>query len=83
MRKLVAAAFLALATAAAVGLPANASPSRPTNGSTPSNLLMTAKITKFRATASGVVADGTLTGKLRSGTSVARDSAPVSFAVVT
>jgi len=42
---------------------------------------MRAKITSFHATASGVVADGTLTGKLRSGTSVSRDSAPVKFRV--
>ena len=42
---------------------------------------MRAKITSFRATASGVVADGTLTGKLRSGTSVSRDRAPVKFKV--
>jgi hypothetical protein len=42
---------------------------------------MRAKITKFRATASGVVADGTLTGQLRSGTGVSRDSAPVKFKV--
>jgi hypothetical protein len=42
---------------------------------------MRAKITSFRATASGVVANGTLTGKLRSGTGVSRDSAPVRFAV--
>ncbi len=42
---------------------------------------MTAKITSFRATASGVVATGTLTGKLRSGTKVSRDSAPVRFKV--
>ena len=42
---------------------------------------MRAKITSFRATASGVVANGTLTGKLRSGTGVSRDSAPVRFRV--
>jgi len=42
---------------------------------------MTATITRFRATRGGVVADGVLTGKLRSGTSVTRDSAPVRFAV--
>ena len=42
---------------------------------------MTAKITRFHATASGVVASGTLTGRLSSGTSVSRDSAPVKFAV--
>jgi hypothetical protein len=42
---------------------------------------MTARITSFHATASGVVANGTLTGRLSSGTSVTRDSAPVKFAV--
>jgi hypothetical protein len=42
---------------------------------------MRATITSFRATAGGVVANGTLTGRLRSGTSVSRDSAPVKFAV--
>jgi hypothetical protein len=41
-----------------------------------------AKITHFRATKSGVVASGVLTGRLRSGTSVTRDSAPVRFAAV-
>src|SRR5439155_25848023 len=44
-------------------------------------LTMRATITSSRAPASGVVAAGTLTGKLRSGTSVSRDSAPVRFAV--
>jgi hypothetical protein len=43
---------------------------------------MTAEITSFHATRSGVVANGTLTGRLNSGTSVSRDSAPVKFAVV-
>jgi hypothetical protein len=43
---------------------------------------MKAKITNFRATQDGVVANGTLTGRLRSGTSVSRDSAPVKFRVV-
>ena len=43
---------------------------------------MRAKITHFRATASGVVADGTLTGQLRSGKRVTRDRAPVRFKVV-
>src|SRR4051812_9097275 len=46
-----------------------------------STLSMRASITSFHATASGVVANGTLTGKLSSGTSVSRDSAPVKFAV--
>src|SRR4051794_36864334 len=51
------------------------------NAATSSKLSMTAKITRFHATASGVVASGTLTGRLSSGTSVSRDSAPVKFAV--
>jgi len=46
-----------------------------------SKLSLKAKITHFHATASGVVADGTLTGKLSSGTSVSHDSAPVKFRV--
>jgi hypothetical protein len=80
VRKLVAAGFSAFAFAAVTpAATANASP--PTNGATSSRVSMTAKITSFRATASGVVADGTLTGKLRSGTSVSRDRAPVRFRV--
>lgn len=82
MRKLVLAAMSACALAAAVfAVPANATPRPPTNGGPSSKLSMTAKITRFRATTSGVVADGTLTGRLRSGKHVARDSAPVKFAV--
>jgi hypothetical protein len=65
----------ALAAAVALAVPASA------DAATSSALSMRAKITSFRATASGVVADGTLTGKLRSGTSVSRDSAPVRFRV--
>jgi hypothetical protein len=65
----------ALAAAVALAVPASA------DAATSSTLSMRAKITSFRATASGVVADGTLTGKLRSGTSVSRDSAPVRFRV--
>src|SRR4051812_47167584 len=51
------------------------------NAATSSRLSMRANITSFRATTSGVVANGTLTGRLSSGTSVSRDSAPVKFAV--
>jgi hypothetical protein len=76
MRKLIVAVFSALAFAAVVAAPASAS------SSPSSRLSLTARITSFRATAAGVVADGMLTGKLRSGTSVTRDSAPVRFAVV-
>jgi hypothetical protein len=80
MRKLVAAAFSALVFAAIVALPANANPRSPV-GASSSRLSLTAKITSFRATDKGVVAKGTLTGTLRSGTSVSHQSAPVSFAV--
>jgi hypothetical protein len=65
----------ALVAALALAVPASA------DAATSSKLSMSAKITGFRATASGVVADGTLTGKLRSGTSVSRDNAPVRFRV--
>ena len=67
------------AVAAAVALAA--APAANAATPTSSKLSMTAKITTFRATASGVVANGTLTGRLSSGTSVSRDSAPVRFAV--
>src|SRR4051795_1418938 len=71
---------LTLMLAAFVGV--FAVPARASAGAaTKSTLSMRAKITSFRATASGVVADGTLTGKLRSGTSVSRDRAPVRFRV--
>lgn len=82
MRKLVAAIFAIVASAAVVAPPAGANSGPPLAGSASSRLSMTAKITRFRATASGVVAQGTLTGKLSSGTSVSRDSAPVRFAAV-
>ena len=65
----------ALAAALVLAVPASA------DAATSSTLSMRAKITTFRATASGVVADGTLTGRLRSGTSVARDRAAVRFRV--
>ena len=80
MRKLVAAVFSVLAFAAIVALPANANPTRPATAST-SRLSLTAKITSFRATDRGVVARGTLTGTLNTGTHVSHQSAPVSFAV--
>jgi hypothetical protein len=82
MRKLVVCGFSAvLAFAAAFAPPAGAATASSTAVATSSKLTMSAKITSFRATASGVVADGTLTGRLRSGTSVSRDSAPVRFRV--
>jgi hypothetical protein len=82
MRKLVAAAFLALAFAAVIAPSASANPSPSTIGGTSSRLSLTAKITSFHATAAGVVADGVLTGTLSSGTSVSHDRAPVRFAAV-
>jgi hypothetical protein len=83
LRKLVIVGVTALAVAM-VGVPAASANSSPfTSHNASSRLSMTAKITSFRATAHGaVVADGVLSGKLRSGTSVSRDSAPVRFAVV-
>ena len=81
MRKLVAGALSTLAVAAVVAPQASASPAPRQRSATSSRLSMTAKITRFRATAAGVVAQGTLNGKLSSGTSVSRDSAPVRFAV--
>jgi hypothetical protein len=70
------AVVAALAATAALAVPASAS------AAPSSTLSMRAKITHFRATASGVVADGTLTGQLRSGKRVTRDRAPVTFKVV-
>jgi hypothetical protein len=67
-----------LAVLAATVVLVHAAPARATTSST---LSMRANITSFHATASGVVANGTLTGRLSSGTSVSRDSAPVKFAV--
>jgi hypothetical protein len=81
MRKLVAAAFSILAFAAILAPPASANSSPPTIGGASSRLSLTARITSFRATATGVVANGTLTGKLNSGASTSHQSAPVKFAV--
>src|SRR4051794_16164673 len=69
------AVLAALAAAVTLAAPASA------GAATSSKLSMRAKITSFRATSSGVVANGTLTGKLRSGTKVSRDRAPVKFRV--
>ena len=77
MRKLVVVVFSVLALAAAVAPPAFAQSTRS------SKLSLTARVTSFHATKRGVRANGTLTGKLASGTGVSRDSAPVRFAVVT
>lgn len=81
MRKLVAGAFTVLVFAAVITPSANANSSAPTIGAASSRLSLSAKITSFRATAAGVVANGTLTGKLTSGTNVSHQSAPVKFAV--
>jgi hypothetical protein len=75
MRKLVVAFFLATAFAAAVVPAANARPRT-------DRLSLTAKITSFRATKAGVIANGTFSGTLRSGTGVTHSSAPVRFAVL-
>ncbi|HEX5192085.1 MAG TPA: hypothetical protein VFW09_04720 [Solirubrobacteraceae bacterium] len=76
MRKLVIVVFSVLALAAVVA------PSAIAQSTRSSKLSLTARISSFHATKRGVQANGTLTGKLASGTSVSRDSAPVRFAVV-
>lgn len=81
MRKLALIGLLAAAFAAVVAPEANANPRPATMAGASSRLSMTAKITSFRATTSGVVAAGRLSGTLRSGAKVSRDSAPVRFAV--
>ena len=75
MRPLIVV-LAALAAAVALAVPASADAAKS------SSFAMKAKITSFHATQGGVVANGTLTGRLRSGTSVSRDSAPVKFRVV-
>jgi hypothetical protein len=83
MRKLVLTGVVGLTFLGLVAAPsANANPSSPTSGATSSRLSLSARITTFRATATGVVANGTLTGNLHSGTRVSHASAPVKFAVV-
>jgi hypothetical protein len=83
MRKLVSAGFAVLVFAMAGAQSASAHPRSSISAGRSARLSMTAKITSFRATAHGaVVANGVLSGTLRSGTSVSRDSAPVRFAVV-
>lgn len=76
MRKLVLAVLSVAALAAAAAPAANAAPRT-------SRLSLTAKITRFHATAAGVVATGTFSGTLRSGKGVTHHSAPVRFAVLT
>ena len=82
MRRLVMAGLAVLALAALVAPAASAKSGSPFTGATSSRLTLSAKITSFRATRGSVVANGVLTGRLRSGTSVSHDSAPVNFAVV-
>lgn len=82
MRRLVVAVFSALVIAAVVALPASAKRSPSTHHATASSLSLTASITSFRATAAGVTADGTFTGKLRSGSRLTHASSPVRFAVM-
>lgn len=81
MRKLVAAVLSTVAFGAILAPSASANPAlSPIRGPAP-RLSLTAQITSFHATASGVTASGTLTGRLNSATSVSRQSAPVKFAV--
>jgi hypothetical protein len=75
MGKLVVAVLSVFAIAAPAASAAITTPSPS------SRLSLSAKITRFHASRSGVVASGRLTGQLRSGTSVSRQSAPVRFAV--
>jgi hypothetical protein len=82
LRKLVAVAFSTLALAGVAAIPASASTSPSTHRAKAASLSLTAKITSFHATAAGVVADGTLSGKLNSGSNVAHDKTPVKFAVL-
>jgi hypothetical protein len=83
MRKLVLVSFAAVALALTGASAASAHSGQSRTGVSTSRLSMTAKITSFSATARGaVVANGVLSGSLRSGTGVSRDSAPVRFAVV-
>lgn len=75
MRKVAVVVLSALALAVAVAAPASA------HSTSTSRLSLTAKISSFRATAAGLVGNGTLTGSLHSGSSVRSASAPVKFAV--
>jgi hypothetical protein len=76
MKRTLTPVVVALAAIFALAVPpSEAAPAKTTS------LSMRAQITSFHATASGVFANGTLTGKLSSGTSVSRDTAPVKFAV--
>jgi len=68
----------ALASAAAVPAFADAASTKPGSGT----LSMNVKVKSFDATKRGIVATGTLTGRVRSGGEVARDTAPVRFRVM-
>lgn len=83
MRKLVAAALAGVVIAAVVALPATATRRPSPHEARSARVSLQAQITSFHATAAGVVANGTLTGVLRSGKRLARRSAPVRFAVMT
>jgi len=83
MRKLVVAGCSALVLVAVLIQPAGANTSSSsTNHATSSKLTISARITRFRATAAGVVGDGILSGKLKSGSSVSRDTSKVTFKAV-
>jgi hypothetical protein len=73
---LTAVAAVALATA----VPASADAAATDTGS--GTLSMKVKVTSFEATKRGIVANGTLIGRLRSGSEVVRDTAPVRFRVM-
>lgn len=82
MRKLVVAVLSAVVIAGIVALPADANRGPTTHRPKSSSLSLTARITSFRATTAGVVANGTFAGTLRSGARVSRNSSPVRFAVL-
>ena len=69
-----------LATVAAVAL-ITAAPASAESMTNSGKLTMKVRINSFAATPSGLVANGTLTGRLRSGDTVRRDTAPVRFRV--
>ncbi|HEY2319376.1 MAG TPA: hypothetical protein VGH67_13815 [Solirubrobacteraceae bacterium] len=82
MRKLVVTGVAGLTFLGLIAAPPAIANPGSTSGATVSRLLLSAKITSFSASGGGVVAAGTLTGNLRSGTRVSHGSAPVRFAVV-
>jgi hypothetical protein len=74
MRRMLTLLAAALAVALAAAAPASAD-------TTAGKLSMKVRVSSFAATQHGLVADGMLTGTLRSGDSVRRDTAPVRFRV--